>query len=214
VLGSVFEELLVDRKVLGFAGLWYLPNEFECASAQFLETLKSFHAGLPKVVSHAAERVATEAGLTWSGKPLDRIVGRMAADGHVCRKGSKVRISSFQVELSRRQQEFLERVIQCIMESPVETPNAHQLSLLLPAPLQAIEEIIRLGIEGNQLVEIAPGVFYTPVQIEQIRHRISGLQSAKEIREVLGTGRKYGSAIASYFGITGSDDGPGETQEQ
>ena len=85
----------------GFAGLWFTAAGFEQAWAKFLAALNQQHEKNPTVANVPRERALAASGLAWSGKPLDRILAAMAAEGRVLLSGTNVRSPEFRVS-SRR----------------------------------------------------------------------------------------------------------------
>lgn len=203
-LGKAFEKALEQGKVHGFAGLWFTAEGFEEAWKLFKAALDTLHEKNPSIASVARERVLQAAGLTWTGKPLDRILAAMAQQNRIILTGTSVRSPSFRVQLSPKQRQFLDRVISALSADPVNTPNPHRLSEIVPAPIQAVEEILRLGVQAGEVVSIGEGVFYTPAQIDALKKRTRELMGSKpfaaaQLRDALGTTRKYIIPLVEYF---------------
>ena len=66
----------------------------------------------------------------------------------------------------------------------------------LAVPVQAIEEIIKLGVRSGELVSLEGGVYYTTDQIEKIKEMVREVAQGKPfpasvVRDRLQTSRKY-----------------------
>lgn len=203
-LGGEFERLLAESKVLGFAGRWFSPDGFASGWARFVGALRDLHEKNPTLASIPRDRVVQAARLDWSGKPLDRILAAMAQRGEVLVSGTNVRAPEFQVTLSPRQREFLDRCVGELERSPVNTPNLHVLTQAVHAPVQAVEEILKLGVQAGEIVALADGVFYTTRQISGLKAKTAELMGdqpfpAAKLRDALGTTRKYVIPLLEYF---------------
>lgn len=203
-LGDAFERLLKAGKLRGFAGLWYTSSEFGEAWVRFADALRALHEKNPTAASIPRERVLQQAGLAWSGKPLDRILAAMAQDRKVTVSGTAVRLPDFRVQLSPKQRQFLDRVLEVLSKQPVNTPNPHQISEQLHTPIPAVEEALRLGVQAGEVVSLGEGVFYTPSQIAELKRRTIEISngrpfSAAQLRDALGATRKYVIPLLEYF---------------
>jgi selenocysteine-specific elongation factor len=203
-IGDIIEDLRVRKKILGFGGRWFTPYGFRLGADRFLEALKELHEAQPRVQAQPKEKVAGRAGLPWSGKALDRIVAALVQAGKVATSGPGVRLPTFRLALSDKQRRFLDRVLDAIRAEPVSTPNAHQISQQLHVPIQAVEEILRLGIEAGELVSIGEGIWHTPEQLEAMVARVRQIAagkpfSASQVRDGLGTTRKYVIPLLEYL---------------
>lgn len=208
-LGESFESLIESEEVLGFAGLWYRPEVFESARTAFLESLERLHSEHPRLESHPRERVAHLAGLNWSGKPLDRILARMAEAGDLHVLGTEVSQATFRPQLNPKQQIFLNRVTSLLEEEGVNVSPPVRIAKLLSVPQQAVEEILRLGTKTNAVIELAEGVFYTPKNLDLIEATLREQFADQpftldQARDALQTTRKYLVPIFEQFDEEGT----------
>ena len=195
-MGKVFEDLLTHESAFGFAGLWYGIPEFEDAKAKFLERLGELHAQNPGQGFQPREKPAKIAGLRWEGKPFDRIVTRLSQDGLIHANGTLVRRSDFKVQLTPRQRDLLDRVVALLEKTPVNVPTHGELANLLGVPIQAADEILKLGSQAGETVTISQGLSYSIGQIDAIATRMreafgEGGFTPAEFRDLLESSRKY-----------------------
>jgi selenocysteine-specific elongation factor len=203
-LGDMFERLLQEQKVVGFAGLWFEPAAFRQAVLQLQKALGELHAANPRLASIPRDQVVAKAGLRWSGKPLERVLAALASKGIVRIEGSSLRDPAFSVQLTPRQREFLGRAIEALGRGRATPPPPHELARELGAPIQAVEEILRLGVEAGELVRVGEGIYFTPRALASMvtKLRVSFSQrmfSTSEAREALGTTRKYAIPLLEYW---------------
>lgn len=203
-LGDLFERMLKQGKVRGFAGLWFTQEDFAKAVATFEDALHRIHLANPTVAYVPKEAVVETVKFPWTGKPLDRIVSALVDEARLVAYGGLIRLPTHQVQLTDRQSEFLRRVTTELESSGVNTPNPHELSKILPAPIQAVEEIMRLGVESGVLTRVEEGIFYTTKQIEEIKAKLlerfgDRAFAASEFRDGVDTSRKYAIPLLEYF---------------
>lgn len=206
-LGDAFEDLRETERLHGFAGLWLSPQGYREGTERFLAALAELHQANPTQTGIPRERVVAAARLPWSGKPLDRIVSDLASKGRVSASGTLVRDVAFRPQLPPRQRQFLDRVIEQLVTEEVNTPTPFQIAQSLGVPISAAEEIMRLGVQVGELVQLADIVFYTPAQLDALKSRLAKIVgdqpfAAGEIRDALGTSRKYAIPLLEYFDAT------------
>ena len=195
-IGNDFEKLLAEDRIKGFAGLWFQNAAFDRGTGTLIQALQKMHDENPMQAFLPREKVLASAKLKWSGKPLDRIVAHLVAEGLLQASGTSIKLPEFRIKLTPRQREFLDRAISALVKEPVNTPGVHDLAKILAAPHQAVEEILKLGVQAGEVVSIGEGIFYTPVQLEKLKSRIREIAAGKPfaasaVRDALGTTRKY-----------------------
>jgi len=203
-LGDAFETLKSEEKILGFAGLWFTPAGFEAGTNQYTEALTKLHDEQPGKTGLPREKVASVAGLSWAGKPLDRILAELSSRGLISVDGTTVRSVQYKPKLPARQRIFLDRVLAEIEKADVNVPSPYDLMKTLDAPPQAIAEILRVGVQAGELVIIDEGIYYTPAQLEGLGKRIREFASEKTfsaaaVRDALGASRKYVIPLLEHF---------------
>ncbi len=191
-------------RLLAFDDLLFTPEAFEAAAGRFLGALRRLHEERSTAPSHARERVAQLAGLPWSGRALDRILAHLAEQGRLVVEGTQVRDPSFQIPLSARQRQFLDRIKAALDEAGVNAPSALDLARTLAVPPQAVEEMLRIGVDRREIVRLAEGLFYTPETLRAIQQAVRKALGARpftaaEFRDALGTSRKYAIPLLEHF---------------
>ncbi len=207
-LGDEFEALLREGALLGFAGRWFSLDTFAAARARFLAALKELHESDSRKLVWPREAVVARAGLKWQGKPLDRIVAWLAEEGSLRSSGTSVGLAGFQVELPARQRALLDRVKADLAAKTPNVPGPAEIAREFGVPVQAVEEIVRVGIDAGELVRLAPDLVYPPealeVLVESARRVLTGAGfSASEFREAVGTTRKYAIPLLEWLDARG-----------
>jgi selenocysteine-specific elongation factor len=86
----------------------------------------------------------------------------------------------------------------------VNVPGSADLAKALTVPIQAVDEILKLGQQAGELVTIGDGIFYTLGQVETLKQRVREAAGGKPfqaaaVRDALGTTRKYAIPILEYL---------------
>ncbi len=207
-LGEIFENLESAGSLRSFAGLWYQPAVFEEAIPVFMEALMFSHLkakGQPLV---PRERVSELSGLKWAGKPLDRILAELSRRRLLFVEGTKIRHCEFQPELPTRQRQLLDRVVIEIRKEEVNVPSLREIARAITVPVQAVEEIVNIGVQAGELLDLGTGLFYTVDQIDKIKlkiseHFVERELEPSELRDFLGSSRKYVIPLLEFFDAVG-----------
>ena len=203
-LGTTFESLVAQGRLKGFSGLWMTGAVFEASVTRMLEELLAQHEKAPTQAYIPRERVVDACRLNWSGKPLDRILSTLSADERLRVSGTGIRHPSFSVRLTDRQRTLLDRVKVALNGHPVNTPSSHDIARVIAVPPQAIEEILRVGIEAGEITRVEDGIFYTSEQIAALQEQVLAFAAGKpfaaaQFRDAMGTTRKYAIPLLEYF---------------
>ena len=203
-LGDVFESLKREGRLLGFAGQWIKPAAFDAGVDRMVAALDALHVRYPSQPSHPPAKVLGAARLGWSGKPLDRILARLIEKGAIAMRDDEIRRPAFRVHLGERQRGLLDRVLDLIDEGGANPPNAHEIGKRLPAPPQAVGEILALGEDSGEIASLADGVLFTNRGLSRLRERIRNGSGGKpfslgDMRDSLGTNRRVAVALLERF---------------
>lgn len=198
------ERLLAEGRLLVLADLLFTPETFEASTERFVEQLRRLHEQRPSAPAQPRERVVQAAGLPWEGRRLDRVLARLAEEGRVVVEGTMVRDPSFQVPLTPRQRQFLDRVKAALDEAGVNVPSVLELARALGAPPQAVEEILRIGADRREVIRLGDGLHYTVQGLAAIQEAVrrgfgSRPFTAGEFRDLLGTSRKYAIPLLEHL---------------
>ena len=203
-LGDRFETAKKSGAIAGFAGQWISKGNLDALAERLTETLGELHAKNPTSLLVPRDEVVKRAQLPWTGKPLDRLFAYLEESGIVANVGTGVRLPTFTLQLTDRQQKLIERVKAELEKQDVLTPSPFDLAKSLGVPIQAVEEILKLGHESKSLVLLEGGVAYTPVQIQRLMKRAQeAFQerpfAASEFRDAIGASRKYVIPLLEHF---------------
>lgn len=207
-LGDVFEGLIGEGALIGFAGYWMTPSQLAEAETTLGHSLQAMHDQTPEAALLPRETVLAQAGLPLKGKPLDRFLAHLAESGRLRVKGTQIALADHRPQLKEAQQRLLDRVRHELDEGGINAPASHELAQKLNVPPQAIDQITRLGLDAGFLVRVADGLYYTPESLaaiqNQMRERFAeGTFAAGDLRDAFGTSRKYAIPLLEHFDAVG-----------
>ncbi len=216
-LGDTFEKLKTSGRLLGFAGWWMTPETYEDCAGRLLEALMALHRETPTHVLLPREPAVARAGLQWRGKPLDRILARLAEQGRLRQSGTAIGHPDHQAQLNPRQRELLDRVKAEFERAGLNVPGEKEVAEALRVPPQAVSQILRVGMESGELVRVAEGLIYAKSQLDAlaswVRESLGGKPfTASEFRERAGTTRKYAIPLLEYLDAKGVTVRRGDTR--
>ncbi len=119
--------------------------------------------------------------------------------------GSGIAHSGHRIVLNEKQAQLLARVITAMTAAGATAPHARDLSLLVGAPVQAIEEMIRLGLETGQILRVDDGIYYPPEVLDSLREKVRAFGkpfTVAQFRDVTQTTRKFALPILQHFDET------------
>ena len=207
-LGEHFELLIKERRIIGFAGIWYQPHIFLAQANLFLKALGDLHAENPTLLSHSREQVLVRTGQKWSGKPLERILVKLSELGKIDVEGTRVKLREFQITLNAKQESFLLRVEAELNKTLINVPYASDVATALQVPVQAIDEILVVATNGGRVIKVLDSLYYTIEQMERIKQMLRDTFGAKpfmasEAKEALATSRKFIIPVLEYLDTAG-----------
>jgi len=209
-IGDEIERSKNSGEILGFAGLWFTGENYRSATNRFLSALKTIHEDNPTKAMIPREMVAKAADLPWRDKPLDRMISFWTHERLIRSEGTNVAAFDYRPVLNNRQRILLDRTILLLNEGKMSSPSPFELVKLLNVPPQALDEILRIGVEAGELLRLEEGIYYSEIFLKEIvidfKTRFSGKRfTAADVREAFASSRKYVIPFLEYcdsIGVT------------
>ena len=206
-LGKAFESLGKSDGARGFAGLWFTSAQHDACIERLMASLNEFHEANPNVSNVPREKILSRAGLKWTGKPADRILAQLVADGRLIVNGTSIRHPKFTVRLSEKQRILLNRILDELAKFGINTPSPLELSKAIYVPKQAVEEMLRLGIEVGEIVRVGDDLYYSWAELDRIKTEVRNRSKtapfgAGDFRDWFGTSRRFAIPLLEYFDAT------------
>lgn len=216
--GKMLDVLAKTAKVrrLQFESKEYLVHEqaWVDARATVLAVLEKFHKESPFRMGIRRSELRAKAGL--SLPVFETLLSGLVAAGQLAIQEDRVRLASHSLKLGPAEQKQFDRVEALYLETGFATPP-------LPEALAGVEkklaERVRAALlESGRLVDVGESVVLHRDVVRQAEEKIRGLFSSKseltasEIRQELGTSRKYLIPLLNYFDSRGLTQRKGEVR--
>ncbi len=147
---------------------------------------------------------------------VNAVLARMQHDGRVRLDERSVGLADRGPKLSRGEQEILRQLIEQYRVAGCQPPSLKECEQAVTKNQKSVRSLIALAASDGDLVEIADGL-YLHADVEQdLRRRLVEVfrerpeLTMSEIREVLGTTRKYGVPIGEYLDRVGFTERQGD----
>lgn len=201
-LGSAFEQLKQDGLALGFAGRWISASRLAEIAHVVRRALSELHQASPRSAAISKATVLAASKLDWDAKAFDRLTAKLAADGLIVLHGGDVRHPDFKIALTEKQQSLLERVLDIMHGAGASAPHPAEMADELKVPQQAVEEILRLGLETGDLVRVGDELVYARKTLEELKLQLRKLGerfTVAQFRDLTGSSRKYALPLLEHF---------------
>lgn len=189
------QELLEKGHLHAFGGRLLSPDSYAGIRQRFTDALGRLHDEHPKQAAFPREQATKAAGLTWTHRPLERLLQRLAQEEVIRLAGAKLALPGRGVELTEKQERFLSRLCQELDKELASPPSPDEIAQRLNVPPQAVVGILRLGVESERLHRIEEGIYITAsgeqVMRQKLREQIGEKPfSPGDVRSAIGGSRK------------------------
>ncbi len=177
---------------------------------RLLQTIAHRHELQPLVTLH--DRRGIESDFEYVGDPVlvHAIVDRLLARGELVGDDRRVALSRFQPKLSANQRRLLERIVAEHQRARFQPPDIASFANLAGGNAAGLKDLVEVAIADGSLVRISPQWCLHSDSEAELRRIISealaqtpaGLTVA-DIRDRLGTTRKYAVPICEYLDSVG-----------
>lgn len=204
-LGDEFERHKQSGDAIGFAGVWIAKEHFTEVAERVRRALSALHAQQPQAASVSKSQVLAASGLGWAAKPFDRLLARLVDEGLVVAKGSSLAHPDHKIALNEKQAALLRRVIAVMVEAGASAPAPQDIATTVSAPVQAVDEMIRLGMETGRLVRVDEGIVYPVEVLEEMKQTLRSFGkpfTVAQFRDATNSSRKFALPLLQYFDET------------
>jgi len=165
--------------------------------ARMRQALTAFHETNPLRAGMSLEELRTRCHVPpefW-----EAVVAGAAQEGVVTAIGSVVALAGYQVGLTEEQQRAVDEAMAAMRAQPFGPPSVAELGELLGPGL--LEHLVATG----RLVKVSPTVIFDAAVYKEDEHRVvayldaHGQVTLGDVRDLLGTSRKYAQALLEYL---------------
>ncbi|MBI2846321.1 MAG: selenocysteine-specific translation elongation factor [Chloroflexi bacterium] len=155
--------------------------------------LESYHLQHPLRRGAPKEELRSRLGL--HPQTFSLVVQRMGEKGILAEEGATVRLPSHEIKLSREQQKAVEEFIHALEKNPYSPPTDIPLDPELLSLLVDQRRVVKVGDD----VVFSAGAYDKMVKLVVEHIRAKGKITVAEVRDLLGTSRKYALALMEHL---------------
>jgi selenocysteine-specific elongation factor len=155
-------------------------------------------------------REALRRALDVEVRPFTALLETWTGEGWLHAEGAHLRLASQTGGLSAEDRGEADRLIEALRAGGMSPPD--------PASLGAGAELVKALERAGEIVVVAPGLAYPADVMVMIEHRVASLitehgpATVAEVRDAIGTSRKYAVPLLEHLDITGFTQRSGDTR--
>ncbi|MBI2954286.1 MAG: selenocysteine-specific translation elongation factor [Chloroflexi bacterium] len=199
VVKSSLSQLVDSSRVVRFNDHYATIQAWEKLEQEILGILRAYHQQHPLRAGMPREEAKSKLAL--SARPFAEITQRLVERGSAVEHGSSLRLREHSVRFSDEQQERIQAMMRLLDDSPFSPPSLPELEQRFGID----DEVINALLEQKKLVKIADGLVFLPDAYEQMVQKVLAHMKARgkvtvaEVRDILGSSRKYVLALMEHL---------------
>jgi selenocysteine-specific elongation factor len=173
--------------------------------ARILDTLAALHSENPLATTHDRQRVLARLDFVRDEALLQAVTDRLLARRCLVGDSRRLALADFRPRLTANQRKLKDRIVEAHSRAGFSPPDPQEFVNLVGGNAGAIREIYEVAVAEGLLVKINDGLYLDAATEAALRARVSerlrtgpGLTVA-EIRDLLGTTRKYAVPLCEYL---------------
>jgi selenocysteine-specific elongation factor len=192
---GVVDELIRKGKVVavgqGEHSLLFASSGWERLAKKAEAAVENYHRKFPARLGMPKGELSSRVGLP----PHSPALQRLFDDGILVEEGAAVRLASYRVQLSQQQQAKIDVFLRALNQNPYSPPGDITLE----------PDLLNLLLEQRQVVKVSDGVVFSASAYNEMVDKVITYAKAKgkvtlaEVRDMLGTSRKYAQALLEYM---------------
>jgi len=180
-------------------------HRLDAAEHQVLGTLSEYHAAQPMRLGMSREELRSRLSRQMDAKGFALVVGRLSEARRIAAEGGRVRLAEHAPRFSPEQQRIVDALEAGLLADPFNAPFYEDLRAAASLPARPAQEVWEAMIDNNVVVRISADVFLHRQAVDQAIERVRGYlkehgqMTAGQLRDVLGTSRKYAVPLLEYL---------------
>lgn len=173
--------------------------------ARFETALRKLHERFPLQLAIQPAQLLMGFKYLGSDAVLDALLDEMVRAGRIRRTKAGIALPGHGPQLSRHEQKLLDDIVARYRASGVEPPTVEEVQAGVGRNAASVPQLISLAVAQGELVLVAPGMYLHAEVERDVRARLTQALSGSEgmtlsqIRELLGTTRKYAVPLCEYL---------------
>ncbi|OGN91683.1 MAG: hypothetical protein A2Z70_04145 [Chloroflexi bacterium RBG_13_48_17] len=153
--------------------------------------IENYHRKFPTRSGMPKGELSSKIGLP----PHSPVLQRLFDEGVLIEEGTAVRLPSYRIKLSQQQQAKIDAFLLALNQNPYSPPGDIMLE----------PDLLNLLLEQQQVVKVSDGVVFSASAYSEMVAKViaqakeKGKVTLAEVRDMLGTSRKYAQALLEYM---------------
>jgi selenocysteine-specific elongation factor len=153
--------------------------------------VENYHRKFPARLGMPKGELSNKIGLP----PHSPVLQRLFDEGILIEEGAAIRLPSYQIKLSQQQQAKIDAFLRALNQNPYSPPGDIMLE----------PDLINLLLEQQQIIKVSDGVVFSAAAYNEMVAKViayakeKGKVTLAEVRDMLGTSRKYAQALLEYM---------------
>jgi selenocysteine-specific elongation factor len=192
---GVVDKLVGKGKVVavgqGENRLLFASSGWERLAKKAEAAVENYHRKFPTRSGMPKGELGNKLGLS----PNSPVLQRLFKDGILVEEGTVVHLPSYRIQLSQQQQAKIDAFLNALNQNPYSPPGDITLE----------PDLLNLLLEQRKVVRVSEGVVFSASAYNEMVDKVSAHAKSKgkvtlaEVRDMLGTSRKYAQALLEYM---------------
>lgn len=178
-------------------------DRFEQLALRVLKTLERMHAAQPLRFSHPRSAVDVEFAYLNQPELLALVVDHLKKEKQVIANVNSIGLVGYGPKLSKGQKVLLEELIASVKQAGIEPPTVDELIKSAKKNKESVVELLDMASENGELTRVANGFYLHTAAVADIKEKLTSEigdgMTMSDIRQLLGTSRKYAIPILEYL---------------
>ncbi len=177
------------------------PGHWQNIKGKIVQSLKVFHQNNPLKIGMLKEELRSRLGL--DAKLFSIYISKAVDENILAENGASIQMADHTIQYSQADELKVDRLKKLIADAPFSPPSIKELKEILG------DDLYRSLIDNDQLIPVSEDVAFSAAAIDDMKQRIIQVMEKNqkitvgEVRDLLGTSRKYALAILEYLDVKG-----------
>jgi len=202
---NIFNKLIKEEKVVlfekGSQDTWIHDDNYNDLKEEVVDILNKFHEMNKLKIGLFKEELRTKLSIKFNNMEFNQLLGDLKKKRKIKVKGSYVKRFDYKVQLSKKENEIKEKIINEFKERKFMPPNSEAIIKIGSKR----EEVFNYLVDIGKLIHIKEDLFFISSAVDEAENiLIKYLKENKSItlaqfRDLLASSRRYTLALLEYF---------------
>jgi len=214
---EILKSLLADGRATELPGVGFIHRRrAEEAEQRLLAAAEAYHRASPESPGQTPEAIFEAAGIA---RPIgEALAARLVAAGKMASRSGRLALASHRPAVAAEDQRAIDAIERAFLGRPFSPPDAAGAAAAAKVSADRAAKAVRLLVEQQRLVEIAPDLLMHRDAIARARQMLTdyirkeGCLESVKFKYLLETTRKFAIPLLDYFDRIGLTRASGHTR--